>query len=178
MTVCMFAFGFALVPLYDVFCEITGINGKVATVPATVTESALVDREITVEFLSVMNQQAPLEVRPNQASMVVRPGQLYDTSYFALNPNDFALTGHAVPSLAPGSSARYFQKTECFCFSEQHFEPGQGRDMGVTFIVDPDLPAHIDRITLSYTFFVSTPASETLVGAATDRSAPDGSHSG
>lgn len=152
MVVAMFGFGYLLVPMYNVFCELTGLNGKTASTAAVATEASS-DREVIVEFIASINQQAPWEFRPTVAKMKVQPGKFYDTTFFARNRTDAALTGHAVPSVAPGQAARHFQKTECFCFTEQNFAPGEGRDMPVRFILDPDLPKHIETVTLSYTFF-------------------------
>ncbi len=86
--------------------------------------------------------------------MQVHPGQLYDAKFFAQNLTKRQLVGQAVPSVAPGQAAKYFQKTECFCFTSQHFDAEESRYLPLRFVVDPDLPAHIDRLTLSYTFFV------------------------
>ncbi len=156
MAAAMFGFGFLLVPLYDVFCQVTGIGSRTGTpTAATVTENPASDRLVTVEFVATRNQQAPWEFRPEVASMEVVPGKLYDTTYFARNLTDRQITGQAVPSVAPGQANKYFKKTECFCFQAQEFAPAEGRDMGLTFLVDPDLPAHIDRVTLSYTFFIN-----------------------
>jgi cytochrome c oxidase assembly protein subunit 11 len=162
MACAMFAFGFALVPLYDVFCEVTGLGGRTADTAATVVESAVdPDRTVTVEFVAVVNEQAPWEFRPAVTSLEVHPGQLYDTTFFARNLTTRELVGQAVPSVAPGEAARHFKKTECFCFTSQEFAPGEGRDMGLTFMVDPDLPAHVDRLTLSYTFFMNRQVAST-----------------
>ncbi len=105
----MFGFGYLLVPIYDVFCDLTGLNGKTAVTAAEVTESAD-DRLITVEFLASVNENAPWEFHPSVAKMKVQPGKFYDTTYFARNQTDGALIGQAVPSVAPGQAARYFQK--------------------------------------------------------------------
>ena len=152
MVVAMFGFGYLMVPIYDVFCEITGLNGKTAQSAAEVIEQAQ-DRLVTIEFVSSVNQNGPWEFRPSVSRMQVHPGKLYDTTFFARNQLDRIQVGHAVPSVVPGSAARHFQKTECFCFESQEFAPGEGRDMPVRFILDPELPAHIDTVTLSYTFF-------------------------
>jgi len=152
----MFMFGFLLVPLYDVLCAVTGIGGRPADTPAVVTaEQPDMERTITVEFVATVNDYGPWEFRPAVASLQVHPGQLYETSFFARNLTQQHLVGQAVPSVAPGTAAKHFRKTECFCFTAQEFEPGEGRDMGVTFMVAPELPAHVDRVTLSYTFFVN-----------------------
>ena len=90
--------------------------------------------------------------------MEVRPGEMYDTTFFARNLTDRNIVGQAVPSIAPGQAVKYFQKTECFCFTSQEFDPREGRDMPLQFVVDPDLPEHIDRLTPSYTFFTTQKA--------------------
>ncbi|MCC5795094.1 MAG: cytochrome c oxidase assembly protein [Chromatiales bacterium] len=160
MAVAMFGFGYLLVPLYDIFCEITGIGGRVNDEPASLAQLSGTpvdpDRRITVEFVASVNQQAPWEFRPNVVTMEVVPGELYNTAYFARNLTERGLVGTAVPSVSPGEAARHFLKIECFCFTEQAFAASEGRDMDVMFIVDPALPAHLDRVTLSYTF-IETP---------------------
>ena len=156
MACAMFGFGFLLVPIYDVFCEITGIGGRTNSVAAAApATSPVTDRTIRVEFVANLNQQAPWEFHPTVTSMDVHPGQLYDTSFFARNLTSDQLIGQAVPSVAPGLAAKYFTKTECFCFSSQEFAADEARKMPLQFIVDANLPTHIDRLTLSYTFFVS-----------------------
>jgi cytochrome c oxidase assembly protein subunit 11 len=164
MAVAMFAFGFLLVPLYEVMCKITGIGGRTNAVAATISDAqqTVSERLITVEFVAVLNEQAPWEFRPKVSSLQIHPGQLYDTAFFARNLTDGVLVGSAVPSIAPGVAAKHFIKTQCFCFTQQNFTAGEGRDMGVRFMVDPGLPAYIDRITLSYTFFVNRPATAKL----------------
>ena len=152
----MFAFGFLLVPIYDVLCDITGLGGKFDLEAAVVeTRAPVDDRVVTVEFVASLNEYAPWEFRPAVASIEVHPGQMYDTTFFARNLTDRELVGQAVPSIAPGQAVKYFQKTECFCFTSQEFAAQEGRDMPLQFVVDPELPDHIDRLTLSYTFFVS-----------------------
>ena len=163
MAVGMFAFGFLLVPLYEVMCKITGIGGRTNAVAATISDTrAISDRLVTVEFVAVLNEQAPWEFRPTVASLQVHPGQLYNTTFFARNLTDGVLVGSAVPSVAPGQAARHFIKTQCFCFTQQNFTAGEARDMGVQFMVDTALPDLIDRVTLSYTFFVNRPATAEL----------------
>ena len=159
----MFAFGFLMAPLYTIMCKFTGIGGRTNAVAATVTGTQPdVSRLITVEFVAVLNEQAPWEFRPTVSSLRIHPGQLYDTAFFARNLTDGVLVGSAVPSVAPGAAARHFIKTQCFCFTQQNFTAGESRDMGVQFMVEPALPAYIDRITLSYTFFVNRPATAEL----------------
>jgi cytochrome c oxidase assembly protein subunit 11 len=153
----MFAFGFLMVPLYDVLCDLAGIGGKTDTTPAIVkTQTPDETRIITVEFVASVNEYAPWEFHPTLTSMEVHPGQLYDATFYARNLTDRVITGQAVPSIAPGLAAKYFRKTECFCFTSQKFDAEEARDMPLQFIIDPELPEHIDRLTLSYTFFVKS----------------------
>lgn len=156
--VAMFGFGFLLVPIYDAVCRITGIGGRTSDVAAEVVPGVVAsDRTVVVEFVAIRGEQATWEFRPATVSMEVHPGQLYDTAFFARNLTTSRLVGQAIPRVAPGIAAKYFRKTECFCFTPQPFEGGEGRDLGLQFMVDPDLPDHVDRLTLSYTFF-ETPA--------------------
>ena len=154
--VLMFGFGYLMVPIYNVFCEITGSQRQDRQPSAQVRPQALeVDenRMVKVEFTGSLNQYAPWRFSPRESSMMVHPGKQYTTSYIATNQLDRSLVGQAVPSVSPGRAASYFNKTECFCFTRQPFEAGETRDMPVIFVVDPDLPADVDTVTLSYTFF-------------------------
>lgn len=153
VVVAMFGFGYALVPLYAVFCEITGVNGKTDEIAAVVVEAPDTDRVVTVEFIGSVNQNAPWDFRPSVHEIEVHPGKLYRTTFVARNRSDEDIVGQAVPSVAPGQAAKFFQKTECFCFTEQRFTAGEEREMPVVFLLDPELPAHVDRVTLGYTFF-------------------------
>jgi cytochrome c oxidase assembly protein subunit 11 len=153
LTIAMFGFGFLLVPLYDVFCDLTGIGGKTSGVTTTVPVEIDTDRTINLEFVTTVNGGSPWQFEPSVSRMKIHPGQLYRTTFFAKNGLDIPSTGQAIPSVAPGLAAKYLQKTECFCFNEQRFDGGEGRDMPVVFFIDPELPDHINTMTLSYTFF-------------------------
>jgi cytochrome c oxidase assembly protein subunit 11 len=166
MTACSFAFGWALVPLYDVLCRTVGIgNADAKAGPATARETIDPNREITVEFLASPASVGSFEFRPKVASMRIHPGKLYAAEFYAKNLTSAASVAQAVPSIAPNSAARYFRKTECFCFSPQKFAVGEGRDMPVRFIVDPQLPANVDRLTLAYTFYDTTQSTAALTQA-------------
>jgi cytochrome c oxidase assembly protein subunit 11 len=159
MTAGSFAFGWALVPLYDVLCRVAGIgNAEAKAGAAIVTEAVDPNREVTIEFVTSPASVGSYEFRPQVASMKVHPGKLYDTSFYAKNLTAAASVAQAVPSISPAGTAKYFHKTECFCFSPQKFAAGEGRDMPVRFIVDPQLPGNVDRLTLAYTFFDTTRA--------------------
>jgi cytochrome c oxidase assembly protein subunit 11 len=151
----MFGFGFALVPLYDVFCDITGLNGKTGRIAAETALGQRVDsgRLVTVEFLATVNSDLPWEFRPLVKRIRVHPGEVTEVKYFARNRVDRQVVGQAVPSLAPGLAAKYFNKTECFCFTRQTLGPRQDREMPLRFVVDPELPDHVRTVSLSYTFY-------------------------
>jgi len=153
LTAAMFGFGFALVPIYDVFCDVTGFGGRTSPTGQQVVERPDEDRSVRLEFIASVDRSAPFEFHPTESSMLVTPGRIYDTAYFARNLTDADIVARAVPSVAPGRAADHVKKIECFCFTEQAFEAGEGRDMGVTFMVDPDLPRQIDTLTLSYALF-------------------------
>ncbi len=164
----MFGFGFALVPLYDVFCDITGLNGKtgeqyVSTEPMQVDTS----REIKVEFLANLNDGMPWEFKPLTYSVKVHPGKATRVEYVVRNKTNRDIIGTATPSVTPGQAAAYFQKTECFCFTEQPLKAGEEKIMPVVFIVDPAIDKDVREITLSYTFFVK-PGSEDVTASADD----------
>ena len=159
----MFAFGFALVPIYEVFCDITGLNGKTADEAIVLTEGAHIDtsREVTVEFIASLNANMPWEFEPVTKAVKVHPGQSMQVDYIARNTAGHAIIGNAVPSVSPGQAAAYFLKTECFCFTEQKLESAEEKTMPVIFVVDPELPEDVNTLTLSYTFFVK-PGTETV----------------
>ncbi len=155
LVVGMLGFAFALVPLYEVFCELTGINGKTsATVAAEPTPvSQVSDREVTIQFLAQVNRGMPWEFRPMENQIKVQLGEVTLTSYYARNHAAQAVTGHAVPSVSPGYAAAYFHKIECFCFVQQHLEAGEEQQMAVRFYIDDELPEEVKTITLSYSLF-------------------------
>jgi cytochrome c oxidase assembly protein subunit 11 len=153
--VAMFGFGFALVPLYDVFCDITGINGKTGRIEAEAALSQRVDRDRTVmvEFLSSVHGDLAWDFKPVIRRVRVHPGEVTEVNYMARNRTGEPVTGQAVPSLAPGLAAKYFNKTECFCFTRQTLGPNEEKIMPLRFVVDPDLPEEVGTVSLSYTFF-------------------------
>lgn len=154
LTLGMFGFGFALAPLYDLFCQVTGANGKtgrleVAAVPATVDKN----RMVTVEFTGHASTGLPWEFRPLQKKISVHPGETVVVRYYVRNNTDEEITGQAIPSVSPGRAAGQFKKIECFCFTKQKLLPREAREMPVQFVVMPNLPPEVQTITLSYSFF-------------------------
>lgn len=157
MTAGSFAFGWALVPLYDVLCRAAGIgNAEAKAGKSVVRESVDPNREVTIEFLAAPASVGSFDFRPDVASIRVHPGKLYDVKFYAKNLTQAAAVAEAVPSLSPTGTARFFHKTECFCFSPQKFGAGEGREMPVRFIVDPALPGNVDKLTLAYTIYDAT----------------------
>jgi cytochrome c oxidase assembly protein subunit 11 len=157
MTAGSFAFGWALVPLYDVLCRAAGIgNAEAKDGKAVVQEAVDPNREVTIEFMAEPASVGSFEFRPKVASMRIHPGKLYEVGFYGKNLTDAAAVAQAVPSLSPTGTAKYFHKTECFCFSPQKFAAGEGREMPVRFIVDPQLPGDVDKLTLAYTIYDTT----------------------
>ncbi len=150
----MFVFGFALVPLYDAICDITGLNGKTSgQYVAEQTEKVVEDRIVKIQFLTSNNVDMPWEFRPEIRSIDVQPGKLNATSFYVRNPAKSTITAQAIPSVTPYRAAQYLHKTECFCFGQQELASGESLDMPLRFIIDADLPADIDTLTLSYTLY-------------------------
>jgi cytochrome c oxidase assembly protein subunit 11 len=150
----MFGFGFALVPLYDVFCEVVGIRAPIeATAASDVVESPAASRTITLEFLASTGNGAPWAFAPVADSIQITTGMLHDAEYRAHNLSGRDLTAVITPDVRPIEAAQYLRKVECFCFTEQSFSADEARDLQVRFIIDSELPAHIDRVTLAYTLF-------------------------
>jgi len=153
LAIAMFGFGFALVPLYDVFCEITGFGGRTNAEAVAVEEAPDISREIRVEFMTTVNSYAPFEFAADTDSMTVHPGKMYYATFTAKNLTESHKVAQAVPSVAPIAAAEHFVKIECFCFNSQEFAAGEEKAMPLQFIVDPEIPEYVDTITLQYTFF-------------------------
>ena len=156
---CMFAFGYALVPIYKALCKYTGINvlalgdkevpGATSRAPAN-TQINL-NRTVTVEFDA--NVRGPWEFKPAQRSVQVHPGELTTVMYEFQNVQNRRMAAQAIPSYAPGNAMPYFNKVECFCFNQYTLDPGEKKHWPVAFVIDPKLPKDVTTITLSYTFF-------------------------
>ncbi|MCB1646587.1 MAG: cytochrome c oxidase assembly protein [Pseudomonadales bacterium] len=150
----MFGFGFALVPLYEVFCDLTGLNGKTGgQYTEAESQQKNADRVVTIQFLANNNAGMPWEFRPVVRTMKVHPGEMNSTSFYVKNPAKTAITAQAVPSVTPFMAANYLHKTECFCFDQQRLDSGASMDMPLRFIIDSEIPEDVDTLTLSYTLF-------------------------
>ena len=180
VTAGMFAFGYALVPLYKAICEMTGINilslserqvpgngtaGRDVKVPSNTQVDT--SRTITVEFDA--NSRGPWEFKPAQRSVQVHPGQLTTVMYEFQNVQNRRMAAQAIPSYAPNQAAAHFNKLECFCFNQYTLEAGEKKQWPVAFVIDPKLSKDVTTITLSYTFFEvggKTPPAPTADAAA------------
>lgn len=155
----MFAFGYALVPIYRAICEMTGINVLslgVKQIPGASSSQAAntqIDktRSITVEFDA--NSRGPWHFKPAMRSVQVHPGELTTVMYEFQNVQNRVMSAQAIPSYAPRQSASHFNKLECFCFNQYTLEPGEIKEWPVAFVIDTKLPKDVTTITLSYTFF-------------------------
>jgi len=159
----MFGFGFALVPLYELVCEVTGIGGKTGRIEAA---SGKVDRSrtVTVEFAALPSSGLPWDFEPMQKRVTVHPGETATVKYRVRSRADEKLTGQAVPNVAPFTASKHFDKVECFCFTQQTLAAHESREMPVIFVVDPKLSKDINTVTLSYTFFNTDKASARRYG--------------
>ena len=155
VVIAMFGFGFALGPIYDAICKVTGINGKTSGMVADANALPAVDesRLVTVQFVTTVNGGRPWEFRAETSEIKVHPGQLSTVVFHAKNTEGHDLIAQAVPNVAPWNAAKHLRKTECFCFNNQTFKAGESKEMPVRFMLDPALPADVDTVTLSYTFF-------------------------
>ncbi len=155
----MFAFGYAMVPLYKTFCDMTGINilalgeRNIPGAAPDVAPNTQVDtsRTITVEFDA--NSRGPWEFKSRLRSLQVHPGELATVIYDFQNVQNRRMAAQAIPSYAPAQAAAHFNKIECFCFKQYTLEPGEKKSWPVVFVIDPKLSADVKTITLSYTFF-------------------------
>ncbi len=163
--VLMFGFGYAMVPLYNVLCKQLGINGK--TGGQVVLDDTGIDesRTITVQFLATTNAYIPWEFRPRLRTIQMHPGENKAVAYFARNNTDHAMTVQAIPSVTPGTAAKYLKKTECFCFTQQKMNGQEEMDWPLLFHIDKNVPKNIHTITLAYTLFDVTSSHSKVIDA-------------
>ncbi len=162
--IAMFGFGYAMVPLYDVLCDITGLNGKTGEISEASVESGYVDmdRLVAVQFDTNVNTALPWSFKAMEYTMDVHPGKIAQAVFVVENNSDRDIVGQAVPSVAPSQASLFFNKTECFCFTKQTLVAHERKEMIVRFVVGSELPENIKTMTLSYTFF-EAPDSEDVV---------------
>ena len=148
-------FAWALIPLYDLICDLTGLNGKTGGPysfdPASVTPDK--SRLVAINFLTNTNEGMVWDFWSEKGGVRVHPGELKHVNFYVRNPTDRVMVGRAIPSVVPVTAAEHFHKTECFCFEQQVLQPGEEMEMPMRFIVGPELPANVQSISLSYALF-------------------------
>lgn len=155
----MFAFCFAMVPLYSLICKKTGINTslnrELVTPVSALTENDKPDlsREVTIQFVAIQNMGLPWDFYPQVKSVKVHPGESTKVMFYAKNTTDKPMTVQAIPSITPGDANGCFHKIECFCFRNQKLNAHTGKEMPLVFTISKDLPQHVHVITLAYTLF-------------------------
>ena len=155
LVVGMFGFGFALVPLYDLLCSVTGLNGSTTGRIEDLTQlRTKIDpsRTITIQFDATNNADLPFEFYPMIKQTRVHPGEIREVSYFVKNNSDKTIVAQAIPGVTPWQATEHFNKAECFCFTKQTLKAGESKEMPLKFVIDRKLPKGLETITLSYTF--------------------------
>ncbi|WP_275098250.1 cytochrome c oxidase assembly protein [Sedimenticola hydrogenitrophicus] len=173
----MFGFGFALMPLYDLLCQVTGIQsvslrsaGEAVAEPLSIREDS---RLITIKFDTSVHPNLPWDFQPLERHLQVHPGKLYQVNFAARNRSSASVTGQAIPSVAPWQATAFLNKLECFCFNRQTLAGGASVEMPLRFMISPDLPPEIRSLTLSYSLMKpETPAPE-LAPELAPESAPE-----
>jgi cytochrome c oxidase assembly protein subunit 11 len=155
----MFGFGFLMIPLYDVFCEVTGLNGKfdleAASIISPQTEAiAISSRQVTLQFTAAADDK-DWQFKPAESELVINTGQQYQTHFSLHNPTNKRVEFSAVPSISPGLAAEYLIKTECFCFQKQSLQPGESVEMPLIFQLRKDIPMDYKKLTLAYRIYAS-----------------------
>jgi cytochrome c oxidase assembly protein subunit 11 len=167
----MFGFGFAMWPLYSVFCDLTGLGGRGVKVAENAGNLQKSDRQVRIRFDATVNSALPWQFEALDKSATVTLGEMTEAMYLAMNPNDEPMVGRAIYNVTPPEASLYFVKTECFCFTEQVLQANESREMPVYYFIQPDLPEHIKEMTLSYTFYRDEKA-EALAMAAGAQASP------
>lgn len=166
VVVAMVGLAYASVPLYDLFCRVTGFGGETQRADAAPAETG--DRKFTIQFNADVDLSLPWSFRPAQGAVEVRLGEERLAFFRAVNDSDTPVTGTAVFNVTPQKVGAYFNKIQCFCFEKQTLQPGEAMDFPVSFFVDPEIMAErnlddVKTITLSYTFFEDPDAAQAAV---------------
>lgn len=151
----MFGFSYLMVPIFNIMCKQTGINGKGAISPTVASKDMNIDqsRTIKVELTTEIHGGLGFKFIPLQRHIIIHPGETRLIYFYAENQTGQEKTVQAVPSITPADAARFLKKTECFCFTQQYFFKGEKADMPVYFFIDPSVPKEIKEVTLAYTLF-------------------------
>lgn len=154
IAVLMFGFGYALEPLYEAFCRVTGFGGKTDVIEESVAKNAQVtDRNVAVTFTSHSHSSLPWDFEPITKGGDIKVGKIQEAVFYVKNHSSQAITGMATFNVTPPRAGFHFKKTECFCFTKQVLQPGEEKEMAVRYMLDQELPDDVHELTLSYTFF-------------------------
>jgi cytochrome c oxidase assembly protein subunit 11 len=167
LAVGMFGFGFAMWPLYNVFCDLTGLGGRGVKIAEGPADVVAVDREVRIRFDATTHSDLPWQFEAKDKSATVTLGEMTEALYLAMNTVDEEVAGHAIYNVTPPEASLYFVKTECFCFTQQVLKANETREMPVYYFIQPDLPEYIKEITLSYTFFRDNTAETAALSTGT-----------
>jgi cytochrome c oxidase assembly protein subunit 11 len=148
----MFGFGYALVPLYEKICEVTGIN-QIVKPDAVVNTQVDTSRQIVMEFDANVRGEIAWELVPRERKRTVHPGELVHVVFDLKNASDTSVQAQAIPSYGPQRAGQHVKKLECFCFTQQEIRAGENRELPVVLVIDPSIPADVHTVTLSYTMF-------------------------
>jgi cytochrome c oxidase assembly protein subunit 11 len=164
----MFGFGFLLIPLYDVFCDITGLNGKFDLSPSIIDTQSLIEidtllpsqkkfisHKVILQFTAASDQQEVWQFQPADAQLEISTGQQYKTHFTLHNPTNAIMEFTSIPSISPGLAAEYLIKTECFCFQKQILQAGEKVEMPVVFQLRNDTPIDYKKLTLAYRIYAT-----------------------
>ncbi len=150
----MFGFGYALVPLYEAFCRVTGFGGKTDIIAEAKAQASLaIDRDVEVSFTSHAHSSLPWDFKPLTKLTTIKVGEIQEATFYVKNNSKEAITGMATFNVTPPRAGFHFKKTECFCFTKQVMQPGEEQEMVVRYMLDSELPDDVHELTLSYTFF-------------------------
>jgi len=153
----MVGLAYAAVPLYEIFCRVTGYGGTTQRVE--MADARVIEREMKVRFRANVHRDMPWDFKPQQVSQKLKIGEQGLAYYEAYNPTDYTIVGRATYNVAPHKAGSYFSKVDCFCFTEQILKPGERVDMPVVYYIDPEIDQDVNlnevtEVTLSYTFFI------------------------
>lgn len=156
VAIAMFGFGYALVPIYDVLCEWKWIERDRPDALKQAKEVAYEidkDREVTIEFISSLNENTPMVFHSEIQKLKVHPGEYHTVNYYAENKTNKDLNARAIHSYSPAEISKFIDTITCFCLDDQLFKPKESKTLPIRFVVNPELPKQYKTITLSYTFF-------------------------
>ncbi len=158
----MFGFGFALIPLYDVFCQVTGINGKYYSImdkasfeAASKTDLEVIEKVVPLRLLADADSRDVWNFTPQQSQLQIQAGKMITTYYEITNNQDTQVTIQAVPSISPGEWAEYLVKIECFCFNQQNIPPHTTVRLPLQVTLSSKAPEEVNHLSLSYRIYQS-----------------------